>query len=279
MEKEELYNYEFQIEKNFKIIKDIKDFLKQILNSKLFDDVFKLLYGNDFENIFKDEEFTNYYFRDFLKFVPYKSSNSSGFTDKYTLKTYIFLKKRIIVEGIDNLKLKLLIREALKIGALLEISLHEINHFIYAFLFISDNTKFVRFRTPNKRKIVKLSEGSLYFELFLFGKIINKMALKEVLYLLNKNNYNKNLKEFRDGFSKLDKKDLLITGNFKKFNIFNNNNTIESNIINSSIVVKESIKNLLNESYIYSSNNNCTLTNREIDLSELKKFVVNNHHY
>ena len=44
-------------------------------------------------NIFNDDSVLNNYFDNCLKFIPYKSNQSSGFTDKSSLKTYLFLKK------------------------------------------------------------------------------------------------------------------------------------------------------------------------------------------
>ena len=96
LEKKELYNYNYLEKKPSFIINDIKQFLKEIIDMNVFDEAFKILYGKDFENIFKNKEFKNKYFEEFLHFVPYKSSNSSGLTDKFTLKTYIKPLARVL---------------------------------------------------------------------------------------------------------------------------------------------------------------------------------------
>ena len=273
-EKNDLFNYDYQIENSSKIIKNIKYFLKKILNLKVFDEAFKILYGNDFENPFKDNEFKNKYIDEYLKFVPYRTQNSSGVTDKYTLKSYIFLKRKNIMENINNKKnIKELIREALILGAFLEVIFHEINHFIYAVLFMKDNGHSLSFQTPRKEKLPKIREGGHYFELLLFGTIINQLSLNQALYLLNSKNYNKGVKGFQKGFSKLNKNDLIGNSNFEKFNNLINNNIIDSPY-NPSITVKNTAKDPLNNFFIQSYNGNCTCIHRDIDLNELKKFVI-----
>ncbi len=56
-------------------------------------------------------------------------------------------------------------------------------------------------------------------ELALFGNVIKNLSYREALYILNTNNYDKTLKEFREGFAKLSKNDLIIKGPFQNFNI------------------------------------------------------------
>jgi hypothetical protein len=186
-----------------------------------------------------------------------------------------YSKKEVtgILAKLDNTKdVSTLVKEALTIGSFLEVELHEINHFIYSLLFISDNIKSLSFKTPRKKKLANITEGGYYFELLLFGKIVNKLTINEALYLLNRNNYNKSLKDFRNGFLNLESKDLIATGNFIKFNNLKFDNP---NNKYSSIVVKSSNKELYNDNYIEFNNCNCTCINRKIDFNELKKFVIN----
>ena len=278
LKNKEIYNYDYQMELYSGMIKDIKDFLKEILNTPVFDEAFKILYGIDFENIFKDKTFRDYYIDNYVKFVPYKSYNSSAFTDKYTLKSYIFLKKRIINYKTEEKNIKSLIREALKIGSFIDVIIHEINHFVYALLFMSDKFKTNSFQTPRKKKLSDIREGRYYLELLLFGKIINNLSFKEVLYLLNKNNYDKSLKDFKNGFTYLKQKDLEATGKFQKFNEYNELIVDDIEWANSSIAVKNIRKsNLLDDINIECYKKNCTFINRNINLNELKKFeIINN---
>ena len=117
-----------------------------------------------------------------------------------------------------------------------------------------------------------LREGGLYLELLLFGKILNSLKFKEAMYLLNKNNYKKTLKDFQKGFLRLDDKDLIATGKFGIFNQLINEN--RNTILNSSIVLKNS-KHQMNDSFIEILNKNCTCIHRVLDFNELKKFIIN----
>ena len=53
----------------------------------------------------------------------------------------------------------------------------------------------------------------------LFGNVIQNLSYGEALYILNTNNYDKTLKEFRRGFEELSKNDLIINGPFQDLNI------------------------------------------------------------
>ena len=272
LRKKELYNYEYLFRNPTIKIQEIKNFFKKIVKSNVFNEACKILYGKEFIKIFKDDSILDGYFEKYLKFVPYKSSQSSGFTDKSSLKTYLFLKKKLIYVGIEDRKFKKLIKEALRNGSYITVFVHEINHFIYSFLFISDNTSSLSFQTPRKNKISDdLREGGFYFEFLLFGKIINQLSLKECLYLLNSKNYEKTLKDFQKGFMKLQASDLNTNGYFGKYNILNKN--IEK-YTNCSIVNKNYNIDLLNENFINFSNNNCTCIHRKINYEKIKKYFV-----
>ena len=138
LEKFQLFNYDYQKKIHMENAKKIKEFLKKILKLNVFDEAFKLLYGKDFKNIFKNDAFVEIYFDKYVNFVPFYFSNTSGITDKFTLKTYIFLKRNIIIEETNDQTISEFAKKALKLGSYLEIELHEINHFIYALLFMHD---------------------------------------------------------------------------------------------------------------------------------------------
>ena len=55
----------------------------------------------------------------------------------------------------------------------------------------------------------------------LFGKIIKNISYGEALYILNLNNYNKGLDDFKNGFEKLSIEDLNISGLFNDLNLKN----------------------------------------------------------
>ena len=62
--------------------------------------------------------------------------------------------------------------------------------------------------------------------MILFGKIIKTLTYEEALYMLNINNYNKNLENFRNGFKLKKEVDLIINGPFENLNFKKENDEI-----------------------------------------------------
>ena len=54
--------------------------------------------------------------------------------------------------------------------------------------------------------------------MLLFGKNIETISLRQVLYLLNEKNLDKGFIEFRNGFNELKEDDLIVEGEFSNFN-------------------------------------------------------------
>ena len=80
--------------------------------------------------------------------------------------------------------------------------------------------------TPRKDGIVE-REGGREMEMLLFGRIIKQMNIKEALYILNENNYNKNIFQFKEDFEQLfkeneKKEDFKVTGEFSEYNLPDN---------------------------------------------------------
>ena len=55
----------------------------------------------------------------------------------------------------------------------------------------------------------------------LFGKDLNKLTLKQVLYILNEDNYQKSQNQFRIGFLHLSDKDCHCKGIFEDYSKIN----------------------------------------------------------
>ncbi len=197
-------------------------------------------------------------------------------TDKLSSHTYIFLKQKnmLLAKNVADINLKKKFKEILKLGSILDVVFHEINHSIYSLLFFMLGGYLLSFQTPRKRKLYEIREGGKYLELILFGKIIQNINLKESLYLLNKKNYSKGVKEFKKGFLELNEKDLIIEGTFSRFNEILKTDDLTKN--NNSMTVKNSNIKLL-ESYIEINNDNCTCIHRNIDINALKKFRFKNN--
>ena len=157
---------------------DIKTFLKSILSKKTIKELITFLYGEKYSSNFT-KEYIDAFVDNYLKFVPFKGVDCSGFTDRFTLKSYIFLDQDIndIItinpNDIDK------ITKALKIGRAIAIILHELSHNFYSYILEFYNYSNLNFECPRK-KFFDLCE-EYYVELILFGRIINNINLEEVL--------------------------------------------------------------------------------------------------
>ena len=91
---------------------------------------------------------------------------------------------------------------------------HEFGHGINVILFYINPNK-NEFESPlvklklnnNKEEITE--EGGRLYEYLIYGRIIKTLDLREIIYINNVNNYNKNLIEYRDDFINLQNKNLI----------------------------------------------------------------------
>ena len=238
---EDIYSFDYLSNKINKHVNDIKDFLKIILKGKVFKESFCLLYGKDYLDFFSNESFLNEIINNHLQFIPFRSNDNCGMTDRFTIDSYTFIEnKPIMYNNIDN-ENKKLVEDALKIGRAISISFHEINHNIYSYLLYFYNKIDYSFQTPRKSKICDYREGGFYMESILFGRIIENLNLEEAMYIMNSDNYNKDLKTFQKDFLNINKKSN-INGIFSEFNKINNLINYDS-IKNTTIQTKKTTKN------------------------------------
>ena len=191
-------------------INKIKEFLIIAFSSNVFKELFELLTGNkEYEEIFNKEIITE--FVNNIKFIPIDYSKNSTFFDTLSLTSFIStLKKKII----HNLKKNLdeIIFKTLENSVVIEIIFHEFSYVINLVL------KLIGFQ---RNEFLKIKEKGYYLEMVLFGKIIKNISYGEALYILNLNNYNKGLDDFKNGFEKLSIEDLNISGLFNDLNLKN----------------------------------------------------------
>ena len=202
---------------------DIKVFLKSILKKRTIKELISFLFGDKYCSNFT-EEYINVFVDNFLKFVPFNGMDTSGFTDRFTLQTYIFLDQDIsdIFKIKSNCKDK--VAKVLKIGRAIVIILHELSHNFYSYTLEYYNYANLTFESPRK-KFFDIREGGFYVELILFGRVINNIYLEEVLFLIDEDNYNKDLKSFQKDFVNL-KGDKKIIGIFDYFSDLKKNEFI-----------------------------------------------------
>ena len=221
LDREELYNYEYILKQYSTKIIQIKKFLGNILQSKLFKEIFGILYPNHIKYPFNNKNDTIEYLDNYLNFVPLKSLTNNGATDKFTCEVYIFLKKKYYY--IPNYFFKLnedlikLIKELLYTTAIIKTIIHETNHNFYNYYYFSTNSS-IPLKTPRKKDI-SLRESERFIELLMFNQTLHRINISQSLYILNENNYNKTLNEFNEGFNLLKDDDLKIEGVFHEFNL------------------------------------------------------------
>ena len=177
----------------------IKDFLIKIINSKVYEEAIKILFPNYFIYLLGDHiKDIEMYMNKRLKFYPYQDLGNSGLTDKFSLYSYIpILTFKIFCDHSFLYKCYY----PLKISAIIENTIHEINHINQEMIFFKGNNKEL-FKTPKREKFKSKEEGENLEEI-LFGEKIEKLRILESLYILNEENYKQNLNDFRNNFKTL----------------------------------------------------------------------------
>ena len=119
----------------------IKNFLLKIFNSSLFEEVSNILHKNKL-NLFKEKAIIQDILDNHLFFYPL-NIDSSGNTDKFSLNIYIstLTGNNIIFESYDDNKYEIF-SKILKIGKIIDILIHEINHCIQVIYYFQSNGQF-----------------------------------------------------------------------------------------------------------------------------------------
>ena len=221
-EKNELQNYD-ELEKFFKGIIDIENvnkILAKIFCSNVMKEAFDELYPEYFIFPFNDESEALEFIKENFHYIPYKSYKTGAISEKLTLESYFFLQIRKILfnrkDYTDN-DIKL-IEAVFYNGSTIKTNCHEMNHLFYDLLFLQSNG-INEVETPRKYNI-EISESGKNLERLLFKRVLYRMTLPECMYILNEENYNKSLKDFRDDFNEINSYPLKIVENgiFSKFN-------------------------------------------------------------
>ena len=110
----------------------------------------------------------------------------------------------MIANNINDNKIIELIEKILYTGGIIKTNCHELNHNFHYMYYYHKNGS-IPLKTLKKHSLDE-REGGKEMELLLFGRVINSLSLKEALYILNENNYKKNIFQFKEDFEKLHKK-------------------------------------------------------------------------
>ena len=216
LDDEEIKSYD-EIDKYFKQIIDIQKvnkFLAKIFCSNVIKEAFKILYPEYFLFPFNSEEEALTFIEDNFHYVPFKCPKAGAITEKLTLESYFFLQKRKIFINENNLEKEHinLINKIFYNSNAIKTNSHGMNHEFYNIFSMHSNG------------LIEKSESGKNWERLLFNRCLYRMNLAECLYILNENNYNRTLEEFREGFNEIDNNNLKIDqkGIFSEFNDFFN---------------------------------------------------------
>ena len=232
------YNQAYDAFNNIINVKKIKNFLTKVFCSNVIKQAFQILYPSYIKYPFQTEEDAENYINKHLNFVPFYSCASNGITDKFTSDTYIFLKpKRFNTQPISKRETIELLEKILYTSGIIKTNYHELNHNFYNMFYYQENGN-IPLKTP-RNKNFPMREGGRIMEKLLFGKIIENINIIEALYILDENNYNKDIYQFKKDFENLTgieakKEHHSINGEFSEFNsIYNAKElfSIESQLI------------------------------------------------
>ena len=98
-----------------------------------------------------------------------------------------------------------------KVGLTIVNTFHEEYHAIRDIIFFKGNNKNLLFSPKrkvgkdSKGKDIESNEGGFHIEYLLFGRILSSINLLECLYIMNENNYEQDLDDFRENFKNIRK--------------------------------------------------------------------------
>ena len=217
--KEDIYNFYYLVDIFEKKHIKIREFLKKIMTKQTFKDAYNILFGDKNYKLL-DPKYLDEFIDKRLKFVPTRAFSTLAISDKISLNTFIFIKNRNIITS-SKLNTFILdsLSEILNTGCYVLTEEHEIFHLLDCIPYYENNCAISR-NTPRKRYYQGKVEGGEYLELLLFDKIFFELHLDEVFYILDEDNYDKSLIQFKEDFKNLDSKTLKIHGVFSEFNKF-----------------------------------------------------------
>ena len=222
LDKNELKKYN-EMEAFFKGIIDIENvnkLLAKICCSNVMKEAFNILYPDYYKFPFNDESEALEFIKENFHYIPYKSYKTGGISEKFTLESYYFLQIRKIIFNSKNYNDddKKLIKTVFYNGNAIKTNCHEMNHLLYDLLFLQSNG-INEVETPRKNNI-EISESGKNLERLLFKRVLYRMTLPECMFILNENNYNKSLEDFREDFNEINNcpSKIIENGIFSKFN-------------------------------------------------------------
>ena len=191
--------------------KEGNEIYENFINSNLLKDIFKLLYEIDIISL-NYKNLLIRLFQDNTFYFPIQNDSYAAYTNKKSFK--IIIDCSVDLTNIKNHDIDEKIILFVKKAFMIVNTHHEFGHGINVILFYINPNK-NEFESPlvklklntNKEEITK--EGGRLYEYLIYGRIIKTLDLREIIYINNVNNYNKNLIEYRDDFINLQNKNLI----------------------------------------------------------------------
>ena len=182
----------------------------KFIPSKLNKDIIFKLYDIE-ESIFSSEAVIKL-FKENTYYFPINNKKYIAYTNKECFKIFIDYKigDNIFPYYSFNDKINHLIRKSIMIVNIQ----HEFGHSHKLLLFSYDDTENDYFYSPlvkikiNNDNEIEINEGGELFEYLLYGRSIDELNMKEVIYINNLVNFSKTLEEFRNDFNNLKNKTL-----------------------------------------------------------------------
>ena len=186
------------------------------MKSRLFKEAFKYLSLNDnHEPIINNEIISGFINK--IIYLPCDLPEEGLFHDYINFITFIStIKKEINTNFVEqDSNMGIILENAAIVVIIYHAYIFAINS-VMAFM-----EKNLNLNQTQRKKNLNIKVSIYHLDMALFRKETKMISLGEALYILNEENYNKSLDEFRKGFMELDNKDLIIKGQFNDLNLLN----------------------------------------------------------
>ena len=181
---------------------------EKFIKGKIFDGLFPILFGEKGkEKIIKTKNLFISLLENNTYYFPIKNPTYAAYTDKYCFKIYVDFSINE-VESFHDINLDDIFKHIIRKSFMTVNIIHEFGYCYKIIIFYINpeqnifDSPLIKFKFPDEKE-KETKEGGQIIEYLLFGRIINKMNIKEIIYIYNLNNFSKTLEEYRNDFINL----------------------------------------------------------------------------